>query len=324
MPALNTTNGKAFEYACLKALYNKLIGSGINSSIQESDAFITARSKYESLSPEKQLRLDLAAQAGIRMISSLEPKIENGVGTVVLAINKDAAAVGTNGDVRDILCIRSRDHDGWEIGISCKHNHAALKHPRITEGKDFGSDWIGYPCSNEFIQNIGQIVSPLMEMGKKGVLWRDVHMKKEKYYYPILLEYLNELRRLCDTYPDASARLLSYFFGSHDFYKVIDNDSSGTTTIEAFNMHGSLGQTSGRTRPIMRVSQLSLPTRLIDARFKNNSKTTIILTFDGGWSVKMRLHNKDSVCHPTSLAWDVQLEGLPTDTYLNTRSWLEE
>ncbi len=72
-----------------------------------------------------------------------------------------------------------------------------------------------------------------------------------------------------------------------------------------------------------------MPTKLLDADFKksekqnSDSKTTIILTFDCGWSVSMRLHNKDEIARPTSLAWDINLVGLPPTTYVNTRSWFE-
>ncbi len=33
--------------------------------------------------------------------------------------------------------------------------------------------------------------------------------------------------------------------------------------------------------------------------------------------------DKDDVAKPTSLAWDVNLVGLPTSTYVNTHSWDE-
>lgn len=37
----------------------------------------------------------------------------------------------------------------------------------------------------------------------------------------------------------------------------------------------------------------------------------------------MRLHNKDKIAKPTSLAWDVKLEGIPPSAYTNTHSWDE-
>lgn len=64
-----------------------------------------------------------------------------------------------------------------------------------------------------------------------------------------------------------------------------------------------------------------MPTRLIEWRLSGNDK--IILTFDNGWAVEMRIHNKDSVIKATALACDVNLIGLPPSVYVNTRSWSE-
>ena len=88
-------------------------------------------------------------------------------------------------------------------------------------------------------------------------------------------------------------------------------------------MHGTLNAPCGKAKALTKVPAIKMPTRLIDAAFKPNSKTTIILTFDGGWAISMRLHNKDEIARPTSLAWDVNLVGLPPTTYVNTHSWDE-
>ena len=319
--AIQTKNGKAFEYACLNALRLNLRNKGKDIRVDDNPAYNTAKNSYESLSEEKQIKLDRAAKTAVGLLLPLEPKLENGKGILLLGINNDNAAIGVDGDVRDVLCIRS--NDSWEIGLSCKHNHEALKHPRITEEKDFGRDWIGYNCSRQFIDEISIVIDRLIEHKNNGTLWKNIENKQEEYYVPILQAYLEELTRLCSEYPDAPKKLLSYFFGSRDFYKVITKESNKTTEIEGFNINGTLNVAEGRIRPITRVARLRMPTRLIEARFKEQSKTTIILTFDGGWSITMRLHNKDKVAKPTSLAWDVQLEGLPTGTYVNISPWEE-
>ena len=321
MPASNTINGKAFEYACMLAIQEKLRAEGKEVSQLAAPSLNTAANAYDSLTEEKKDRYIAAARAAVRLLFPLEPRLANGNGTVVLAIAADAVAQGPDGDVRDVLMIRMTDD--WEIGISCKHNHAALKHPRITEAKDFGRDWVGYACSNEFLDAMTVVIEPLMRYGENGVKWNTIANKHDLYYVPILQAYLDELVRMCAEHDDVPEKLLSYFFGSHDFYKVIMKESDKTTTIEGFNMHGTLNLPSGQTRAITRVARLNMPTRLIEARFKENSKTTIILTFDHGWTVSMRLHNKDSVAKPTSLAWDVQLDGLPPETFRNMRSWYE-
>jgi len=328
--ASNTINGKAFEYACLKALLVRLREEGRTASPFASPALSTAERAYEMMiSPEERERLDSAAATAIDLLIPLEPKLYYGKGVLQLSIAADSLAVGVGGDVRDVFCMRPEEGEfpGWSIGISCKHNHEALRHPRVTEGKDFGADWIGVHCSKEFMSEITPITDTLVSYGGSRTKWNTIPDKWDRYYVPILSAYLKEIRRLCDSNEKVPEKLLSYFFGANDFYKVIMKSASRTTTIEGFNMHGTLNQPCGKIKAMTRVPVIKMPTRLIDAAFKvdkqGQSKTTIILTFDQGWAVSMRLHNKDEVAKPTSLAWDVKLEGLPPSTYVNTHSWDE-
>ena len=321
--AANTINGKAFEYACLQALLSRLQTEGKSVTILSNKPFLTAESSFNSVSDRERGDLVSAARTAVKLLVPLEPKLLNGKGTLQLEIAADAAAIGSAGDVRDVLCVRDEEDVPWTIGISCKHNHEALRHPRITEGKDFGTDWIGTRCDKSFIDAVTPVTDMLISYGENKTPWRLIEAKQDRYYMPILQAYLTEIRRMCEADSDVPERLLSYFFGANDFYKVIMKSSSRTTTIEGFNMHGTLNAPCGKAKALTKVPAIKMPTRLIDAAFKPNSKTTIILTFDGGWAISMRLHNKDEIARPTSLAWDVNLVGLPPTTYVNTHSWDE-
>lgn len=325
-----TQNGKAFEYACLKAIQERLRDAGIAAAIDSGSPYQKAKGNYDAMDADGRRRYDLAAETAVRMIAGLEPCLLNGDGTIILRIAADVAAMGVDGDVRDVLCIRSHMQNGsWEIGLSCKHNHEALRHPRITAGKDFGSDWVGIPCSADFMREISPVIDTLIEKGDRGVLWNTIPDKLELYYVPILRAYKEEIKRMCAAHSDVPARLVSYFFGANDFYKIIMKERASTTTVEGFNMHATLNKACGRIKPLTNIPLTKLPTRLIEADFKKeqgntvDSKTTIILNFDNGWAISMRLHNKDKIARPTSLAWDVTLAGLPPTTYVNTRSWFE-
>lgn len=320
--ASQTVNGKAFEYACLRSLLAHAKALDKDVSIEASKAFTTAEKAFSAVDDNAKSEMMAAANAAVKLIVPLEPKLMDGSGTLLLTIAADAAAIGVDGDVRDVLCVRADDEE-WAIGISCKHNHEGLRHPRITEGKDFGADWIGVHCSREFMNEITPIINSLIENGKNEILWSQIDQKWDRYYVPILTAYLKEIRRMCNENSTVPEKLLSYFFGANDFYKVIMKSGSRTTTVEGFNMHGTLNAACGKTKAMTKVSVIKMPTRLLDAAFKAGTKTTIILTFDGGWSISMRLHNKDKVAKPTSLAWEVNLEGLPPSTYVNTHSWDE-
>ena len=303
-------------------MLEKIKAEGKSVRIVASKAFNNAENAFNTVGTKEQDNLMKAAKTAVKLLLPLEPKLLGGRGTLLLSIAADSVAIGSDGDVRDVLCVRSEDND-WTIGMSCKHNHEALRHPRITESKDFGKDWIGMRCSDEFMQAITPITDSLISSGENGVLWRTIDHKWDHYYVPILQSYLDEIKHMCHKDPTVPEKLLSYFFGANDFYKVIMKSNAQTTTIEGFNMHGTLNASCGKTRAMTRVPLIKMPTKLLDASFKPKSKTTIILTFDCGWSISMRLHNKDDVAKPTSLAWDVKLVGLPPSTYVNTHSWNE-
>ena len=321
MSASNTVNGKAFEFACLLEIRRQALAAGKEVVLNDhEDQFRTAYNALNSLDDNTRTRYKLAAKSGINTIAGLEPRLLNGDGRLYLAIASDAA--GVNGDVRDVVCVRSQDYDGrWEIGLSCKHNHAALKHPRITEEMDFGTDWIGTKCSMEFFSAMRPIIQPLITAGANRVEWTQIQDKFASYYIPILEAYLQEIKRMCAADSETPKKLLEYFFGRNDFYKVIMDEGRKTTQIEGFNMSGTLNRNYKQNRPTAAVARITYPTRLIEAVRKSN--TTIVLTFDGGWAVSMRLHNKDKIAKPTSLAWDVNLEGLPPKTYVNIKGWNE-
>ena len=132
---IQTANGKAFEYACVLAIYNAL--SSIQKiEIEDSPQLKTASSLYEGMDEKMQETLDKAAIAAVRVIRRLEPQLwePNGNEPLYLSIQPDSAGIA--GDVRDVLCLRKQN--GWEIGFSCKHNHHAVKHSRLSDTIDFG------------------------------------------------------------------------------------------------------------------------------------------------------------------------------------------
>ncbi len=327
MSTKHTLNGKAFEYACLVAFQKKLEELGKPVKATEDRALCTARSKFEALDSNSQSNYLKAAETAVEIITPLEPQIEHGEGVLYLSINTDAVAKGPQGDVRDVMCVRIKNGaSGWEVGFSCKHNHEGLKHPRITEAKDFGKAWLGYPCSREFIAKMDGIMSSLESLEERSVLWRDVDDKVGKYYRPVLDAFIEEIQRLCGTYPDAPERFLKYFFGANDFYKIIAKESKKQTTVEGFNIGGTLGVPAPDRKPATKVAQLRMPSRLYDVSYKKKrngkpSDTTIVMTFDEGWAISMRLHNKDDVVKLTGLSFEVELVGLASGMYSDTRLW---
>jgi len=200
----------------------------------------------------------------------------------------------------------------WEIGISCKWNHADLKHPRLSPSIDFGKEWVGTSCSQEYWQNIEKPMMYLRE--HKGNLWSNLHEKEKKVYDPILFALMTELSNLARACPNFPNRLVWYLVGKYDFYKVIARVASHQTDVQAFNLHGTLNQDAEGKLPrtSLPTSMGNLPTRLVQVSRKN--ATTISVILDRGWQFDLRVHNADSIIAPT-VKLAVSFAGSPFKSY---------
>lgn len=320
-----TTYGKAFEYACLLALHNKYQATQ-TVVIQESPQLQTALNKYNSLNRAEKTNLLSAADAACRIIDRLEPQLAYPSDTsdhLTLELMPDAA--GQSGDVRDIVCLRLGNN--WEIGLSCKHNHEAVKHSRLSDTIDFGKDWFNKNCSKAYFDEVIPIFSHLRALRDKGranakpILWRDIPNKSKIYYMPILNAFIKELSRLNERYPnEIPALLIKYLLGKKDFYKVITNDEHRLTKVQVINIYKTLYRKSGNHKAIGASVPLRLPDRFYHIDFKPGSQTTIEVICNEGWNISMRLHNASSEVEP-SLKFDVQLEAFPSAVHTEVEPW---
>ncbi|KAF6541130.1 HaeIII family restriction endonuclease [Bacillus sp. EKM208B] len=312
---IQTRNGKALEYAFLQSLSNSLCTEQIQ--ILDSDQLTTARDAYLAFDSEKIDDMNKASMAGVMEILKLEPGLLNGEGHLSLAIQQDSK--GQTGDVRDVLAMRGLEK--WEIGLSCKKNHKAVKHSRLSASIDVGESWFGFKSTDEYFKNIIPLFKELDELKQKGLFWRELENKSENFYKPVLEALNNELKVLDGMYPgEIPKRLLSYLLGRHDFYKAIVDTKNKTTEIQAFNLYGTLNKIIHGNRPKLRVPQLKLPKRFYDIHFKEGSNTTLIIVCDEGWTISARIHNASSKVE-SSLKLDVQIAGLPPTLYRQVVSW---
>lgn len=153
MSDASNNNGRAFEYITLITLERE-ISAVRTSEIIMNSSYEASKAAWNSIDPMLQTCLTSSAEAAVKKIFELEPRIlENDPDTVTLQIQKDEK--GQQGDVRDILI--SRNGIQWEIGLSMKHNHFAVKHSRLSANLDFGSSWYNIPCSDNYWKNIKPI-----------------------------------------------------------------------------------------------------------------------------------------------------------------------
>lgn len=308
--SIQTINGKAFEYALLNEFSERLkvLTSII---IIENEPFRTALKCFLSFDEKEKSHYQLVASFSVNFLLDIEPRLANGIcGEDILQLEIVSDKAGQTGDVRDVLIIRSLQN--WEIGISAKNNHRAVKHSRLSNDIDFGQKWLGFPCSNNYFKEIKPIfdnLANLRNISKSTQKWETLGDYHTSVYIPILNAFKNELLKLDNENPGIVAeRLIKYLIGNQDFYKVIKTKNK--VEIQAYNLHGTLNLPFQNIRPKAKMPRLKLPNRLIEVIYQENSKTTLLVTLNEGWQISFRIHNASSRIEP-SLKFDINLVSAP-------------
>ncbi len=311
--ASQTINGKAFEYSLLIEFYEKLkIQTRVR--IHENKSFKIARNYFINFSKEEQSNFRISSSAAINFLIDIEPRLTNAINEkdeLVLEIVSDKE--GQSGDVRDVLTIRSEQK--WEIGISAKNNHKAVKHSRLSAKINFGQKWLNHSCSEKYFEEINPIFQMLSDIKAKdkGTKWNTIKNMHDVVYVPILEAFKKELIRLDkNNHSTVAENLVQYLIGTKDFYKVIKGKSK--VEIQAYNIHGTLNQSFQKIKPKAKLQKLKLPSRLIEVVFKKESKTTLIVSLDEGWQISFRIHNASSRVEP-SLKFDINLISAPQSLF---------
>lgn len=322
MTPTQVQNGKAFEYALLMQFKEKL-SLFTEVKVQEDDFFQTARNCFELQNQNKQKHLLLTSSFAVNFLMDIEPRLKNALNNkdiLLLRLNSDA--VGQTGDVRDVLTIRSEQK--WEIGISAKHNHRALKHSRLSAKLDFGKKWLGIPCSQQYFDDIKPIFDELSakrQGSNQTAQWKTSFENISlSVYKPILTAFKTELERLHSDNPKlVSQRLLEYLVGTKDFYKVISNKN--IVEIEAYNLHGSLSEpfipsekNKNRIASKYTIPKLKLPNQILSIDWV--AQTTLMVAMNNGWQISFRIHNASSRVE-ASLKFDIQLVSSPRSLFTN-------
>jgi hypothetical protein len=314
--AIQTKTGKAFEYALLHEFYKRLNNPHNNVVIIESEPYHTAKSYFESFSEDEQGLYSLVSSAAINFLVDIEPRLSNSINPEdILQLEIVSDSEGQLGDVRDVLAIRLLQK--WEIGISAKNNHRAVKHSRLSQKIDFGKKWIGIPCSQTYFNEISVIFDYLAELRikDKNTKWTSIPDMHKKIYLPLLNAFKSELERLDNENPEiVPHKLIEYLIGNKDFYKVIKG--SNKVEIQAYNLHGTLNQPFEKIKPKAKIQKLKLPDRLIEIVFDKDSDTTLIVSLNEGWQISFRIHNASSRVEP-SLKFDINLISAPHTLFNN-------
>lgn len=308
MSSKSNDQGRAYEFISLLIL-EKEIRAIRSATIIKNSSYTAAENAWNTLSEEDKNKYTISANAAVKRIFDLEPRIiEDGNDKIELFIQTDQH--GEQGDVRDILIVRRKI--AWEIGLSLKHNHFAVKHSRLSKKIDFGKIWYDIPCSKEYWDKIIPVFDYLAKEKNNGTKFNELPNKENDVYVPILKAFIEEINSQYQQHKEIPSKLVEYLLGKFDFYKVISIDNKRLTTIQGFNLHGTLNQ-DGVTnlKPTIEVPLVSLPTRIVKLDFVPGSTNKVELYMDEGWQFTFRIHNAATKVEP-SLKLDIQIVGMPT------------
>jgi hypothetical protein len=277
-----------------------------------SSAELGARD-FSALEETIRAKLVAAGESAVEQLLQFEPNLSEAAQVITkLQIAMQTDQSGAIGDVRDIII--SEPASGWEIGISAKHGHEALKHPRLSQKIDFGKQWFGHPCTPQYFDEVKPLFDELNELRGQALLWREITDKEERFYIPILAAFRKELLRLDSANVDVVApHMVQYLIGNKDFYKV--TKLKNQAKIQIYNFNGTLNQNHKKVAPKIKLDRLKLPNRIIELEIKRDasggaSETTLELVCNGGWQLSFRLHSASSKVEP-SLKFDINLIGRP-------------
>jgi len=316
------TTGKAFEYALLSQFYEKLKDK-TNVEVIKSSSFNIAKGCFENTSQTEQADYLLSSSFAVNFMMDIEPRLSNDIGKEdILQLEILSDHFGKEGDVRDVLAIRLLQK--WEIGVSAKNNHHAVKHSRLSSNIDFGEKWLGAKVSKEYFSVVTPIFKNLEKLRKESNAtkkWSDIGDYHSSVYIPVLNAFIKELKSLYEKDNKIASKLVSYLIGNKDFYKVIKSKNS--VEIQAYNINGTLNLPFNKIEPKYKTPRVSLPTRILSIELKENNDTTAIVTMDNDWILSFRIHNASSRVE-SSLKFDINLLKSPKKLFKNTLNISEE
>jgi len=309
--------GKSFEYALLVQFEEKLKDK-TNVEVIKNSAFTVAKDCFNAVSDSERSEYLLSASFAVNFLMDIEPRLSNDIGKDdILQLEILTDHQGKSGDVRDVLAIRALQK--WEIGVSAKNNHKAVKHSRLSSDIDFGENWLGIKASEKYFETVKPIfqnLKKLRENSNKTKKWSELGDYHSSVYVPILNAFIDELKKLDKENPNEVAKnLVAYLVGNKDFYKVIKGKNS--IEIHTYNLNGTLNLPFEDIQPKYKTPKVALPTKIVGIGFKKDNKTTVIVELDNDWSLSFRIHNASSRIEP-SLKFDINLIDSPKNLFKNT------
>jgi hypothetical protein len=294
--ANNVINGKGNEWALAKVFSGQL-----EVPIRQDSAAEVAKASYEALPSELRERFDRSGA----LTSAHLLRLEHGklMSKPPRQIRLAGDSEGKVGDVRDVLVTAGE----VLFGVSCKSNHDAYKHSRLSSSIDWVERWgiSTSGCSEDYWSAINPVFADLLRIKEESggkALFRELPDLHGQVYAPILDAFEKELKSLFSIEGEVeqnATALVKYVVGKEDFYKAVSREKE--VDILTFNFNGSLA--GARTKA---------PSKVLSVDRAEGSSHSINVRFDRGYVFNFRIHNASSRVEP-SLKFDIQAVGLPAN-----------
>lgn len=281
MPVSNSY-GRSFEYILCNVIQQKWV-SHIN---------FTPRAEYEQqkdISLYNELPLDMKESyraSANKIYDWLLPRLQTLFGSNIILLDRLPDLAGVQGDVTDIRFSANQS----VVNISLKHNHNALKHPRLTRVPN----WINASSQNTQIykntyDDIWKRIIIDAERHVPGIkLFNELNNISKDYINQNIYHPLCELVRIFLTTAITGSSqvndMFKFLVGNNDFIKIIDYPNE----IIVSDFAGIPAPTS--------------------VEITHPQDSYLKMKFDNGWILSLRLHTASSRLHTKSIKFDVRAE----------------
>lgn len=178
------------------------------------------------------------------------------------------------------------------LRLSVKHNHDALSHPRPYSLAD-AMGLSGFPHADDHRKRMATATNRFRTSIRGATRFPNVVPEKIALYQDVCNECKKTVNRAA-TITSVPALLFEFLVGS-DFKKVIIKTSSSSKALRSIH--------------VVDYSKIRTPTQVKATADHRTDSSSLILTFDNGWIIDLRVKNASTEISPTgqvSLKFDAQ------------------
>lgn len=332
---------KILVEACVKSFKAILERENVPYTIRDDAEAQFFFNLWEETDGERDLAYRQAFPAIERIVSHEQYIFETGGEPLVIRLNfLDRRLEDSFGEI-----MLERPDLDWRFAISVKSDAKILSALPVADREldmnkdeirnsfnaidDFGDRIFGIPCSNEYFEDMNEILLNIAPRDSEN--WSEL-VKDEKFVYgslitPMLRAIGREFPRVLKFHPEGPQKLFDYFYSNIDYYFIKPISELEVTRIGCVNARGHLGRMPGNTN--LKTPKTRFPSDLLDVRFATGkygeiARDTLQLSFDGGWSLCITMYPIYDTYGELGFDMQVYLPVTPFGSYRDQVEWAPE